>query len=219
MKRLIGFGLVLGLGVSGALAACGGSSSSDTGGTGGTAGSGGATGGSGGATGGSGGATGGSGGATGGSGGATGGSGGATGGTGGATGGTGGATGGSGGATGGTGGGTVVCGTEGCNSYNIYGFVIPACCPDGIPDKCGVDVTQAEQFIGITGCVEENAPGDVDSSCPAYSPFTGFTFPGCCLPTGVCGNVVDTAGFGGPNMGCVDVNGLTDGGAPQSCGS
>lgn len=200
--------LVLAVGACGAVVACGGDSSSDgSGGSGGTLTSGG-TGGSGGSAAGTGGTSGGSAG-TGGAG--TGGGG--TGGGGTAGGGTGG------GGTGGSGGG-VECGTENCPSYNIQGFVdIPACCPDGIENQCGVDVSQAEQFIGITGCMQTDAPGDPDTSCPEFEPFTGFAFPGCCLPSGMCGNVVDTTGFGGPNMGCVDTNSFTDAGAPQPCGN
>ncbi len=197
-------GLVLAVGACGAVVACGGDSSSDgdNGGSGGTLTSGG-TGGMGG---------------SGGTAGAPGGSGGTAG-----TGGNGaagsGATGGTGAGGAGGGGGSVMCGTENCTDYNIFTFNIPACCPDGIDNKCGVDVSQAEQFIGITGCVEENAPGDPDSSCPTYAPVQQVSFPGCCLPSGVCGNVLDISSFGGPNMGCVDVNAATDAGASQPCGS
>ncbi|MGE0325589.1 MAG: hypothetical protein AB7S68_24905 [Polyangiaceae bacterium] len=199
-------GLVLAAGACGLVVACGGDSSSEgsNGGAGGTLTTGG-TGGTGGSTGG------------------TGGTGGSTGGTGGTAGsgaaGAGGAGAAGAGGGGGSGGG-VECGTENCPSYNIQGFVdIPACCPDGIDNQCGVDVSQAEQFIGITGCMQTNAPGDLDNSCDPFEPFQGFSFPGCCLPSGTCGNLVDTSGFGGPNMGCVDTNSFTDAGAPKPCGS
>ncbi|MCB9585165.1 MAG: hypothetical protein H6718_07190 [Polyangiaceae bacterium] len=198
-------GLVLAASACGLVAACGGDSSSEgsNGGTGGTLTSGG---------------TGGTGGSSAGTGG-TGGSAGNAGSAGTGAGGSGGSGAAGAGGTGGGGGGSVMCGTENCNDYSILGFNIPACCPDGIDNQCGVDVSQAEQFIGITGCVQENAPGDLDSSCPAYSPVAQLSFPGCCLPSGVCGNVADISAFGGPNMGCVDINAATDAGASQPCGS
>ncbi|MEZ4369499.1 MAG: hypothetical protein R3B07_01680 [Polyangiaceae bacterium] len=200
-------GLVLAAGACGLVVACGGDSSSEgsNGGAGGTLNAGGTAGTGGSATAG------------------TGGTGGSTGGTGGTAGsgaaGAGGAGAAGAGGVGGSAGGSVMCGTANCNDYSIFTFNIPACCPDGVENKCGVDVSQAEQFIGITGCVEENAPGDPDSSCPVFAPVAQVSFPGCCLPSGVCGNVLDISSFGGPNMGCVDVNAATDAGASQPCGS
>ena len=84
--------------------------------------------------------------------------------------------------------GGAACGPT-CTAPAILGFFpLTACCAPG--NRCGVDLTA----FG-SGCVEQNAPGNLDSSCPADD----LSQPGCCRPVGVCG-IVDSFA----NLGCID---------------
>lgn len=202
------FTISLGLAFIGglAVAACGGSSET----SGGTSGSGGSIAGGGGAAG-----------APGGAGGVSGGGAGGTGNTG-NTGGTG-NTGNTGGA--GNTGGTIDCGTESCADLDLFGYAtLPACCPDGVANKCGTDVTQLSSFLPAIppGCLEHDQPGTIDATCPSQSQtIQGYTidFAGCCRPDGMCGLDTSAAGsFLGVNFGCIDKTPLLDGGSPEACG-
>ena len=91
-------------------------------------------------------------------------------------------------------------------------YSFPACCADA--DACGVDVSEAESVIGISGCVELNRAGTEDAACPAVTVSVAGTdvmLPGCCqTATKKCGGEVDVAELGaglgvnleGPNFGC-----------------
>jgi hypothetical protein len=83
----------------------------------------------------------------------------------------------------------AACGAS-CMGSNVLGiFDLPACCtPDG---KCGLDTTS----IMGPGCLEQNAPGTPDPSCPAGV----LMSQGCCRPDGTCG-AIDTLS----NLGCTD---------------
>ncbi|MCC6216685.1 MAG: hypothetical protein IT376_17625 [Polyangiaceae bacterium] len=137
---------------------------------------------------------------------------GGTGGTAGAGGGGGWAGTGGGGGWAGTGGGCAAdacCGTHSCSSLDLAGFItLAACCPPSAPDRCGLDTGAiAGLFPVAPGCLERDAPGYPDASCPALN-VQGFNFPGCCRPDGWCGNdasladlgCVFTSPYGGPPL-------------------
>jgi hypothetical protein len=128
------------------------------------------------------------------------GSGGAKAGTGGAggKGGTGGGKAGSGGSGGSA---AVTCGGMACAVDPILMMVNPAvkaCCTTN--NKCGATNT-------ANACLENNAPGVADPSCPTVSVmFGGMTYPqaGCCTPSGKCGG-----NFAQVSYGCVPYELLT----------
>jgi hypothetical protein len=58
---------------------------------------------------------------------------------------------------------------------------MPACCTT--LEKCGLDFSA----LGITECLERDAPGQLTGACPAADVFGLVSFPGCCTPAGMCG--------------------------------
>jgi len=107
------------------------------------------------------------------------------------------------GGTGGTGGGSSGCVVSECEEAPMLPLPIPidSCCTDS--DLCGLSTS----FIGGGECMQRDAPGPLDPSCPAQS-MMGFMAAGCCTEAGVCG-VKDTfIGFG-----CIDFMG-----SGQACG-
>ncbi|MCB9585166.1 MAG: hypothetical protein H6718_07195 [Polyangiaceae bacterium] len=122
-----------------------------------------------------------------------------------------------GGGSGGTGNTGTTCGANMCDGADVLfdgspAYSFPACCADA--DACGVDVSEAESVIGISGCVELNRAGTEDAACPAVTVSVAGTdvmLPGCCqTATKKCGGEVDVAELGaglgvnleGPNFGC-----------------
>jgi hypothetical protein len=87
------------------------------------------------------------------------------------------------------GGGTMLsCGT--CAPANLFGFIMaPACCTSN--NKCGLDLSQ----LGSATCVEQNAAGTLDPSCPTAS-VMGVMLQGCCRPDGTCGAMDTYLGLG-----------------------
>jgi hypothetical protein len=87
-----------------------------------------------------------------------------------------------------------------------------ACCPEGDDeDACGLDTSALDEFEFMipTACQPRNSPGDLDTSCPQSPPLSvsniSFLFPGCCLPSGKCGYMLDSvAGIFPLELGCVD---------------
>jgi hypothetical protein len=79
-------------------------------------------------------------------------------------------------------------------TMGIAGALEPCCTNDG---ECGVDLGA---LTGMSSCVQQNAPGDLDPSCPELDVMGMFTIPGCCMPSGQCGvRIVMLA-----PLGCVD---------------
>jgi hypothetical protein len=105
---------------------------------------------------------------------------------------------------------------------------VPTCCSDA--NKCGLDTSLLSQ-VGITFnavCQERNQPGDANSACPESPPIEvsgGIVinpFQGCCRPEGKCGhllNVADVTGIGTLDLklGCVDTEGILEGGTTPTC--
>ncbi len=172
-------------------------------------------------------------GATGGSGGtASSVSGGGTGGVNGSSGGTTSAGGGSGGQTSTDGPSSMMCDGTLCKGLSLGipgGPEANACCPDGTTDEpCGVETAFLEGY-GIDlmrDCQQLNSPGELDDSCPESPPVSvsglSFKFPGCCLPAGKCGFMMDSilAGLITLNLGCIDATELPnpDFADPPDCG-
>jgi len=73
-------------------------------------------------------------------------------------------------------------------------FGLSSCCTD--TGCCGYDATA---LSAAAGCLEADAPGSADSSCPsAMVTVMGFTvdLPGCCRGDGTCGVMDSFAGLG-----------------------
>ena len=138
-----------------------------------------------------------------------------------------------GGSAGDAGAGSLTCGTASCEPLVVPlpgAPAIPACCPAGMPNTCGLDAT----IIGAFGlmfdeaCQPREQPGALDPSCPRTDdielPDAGLSgsFPGCCRPNGQCGYLADTLQLGplpiALGLGCIDSAPFLDGGSPQSCG-
>jgi hypothetical protein len=144
---------------------------------------------------------------------------------------------GKGGSKGGGGAPTVMCDTTTCQPVTVPipgSPAIPACCPEGMENTCGVDTALIGQ-LGVMfeqTCQPRDQPGTLDPECPATESVMvdgGFTiqFPGCCRPNGQCGYMADeialipglaafTVELG---LGCVDSRPFLEGGAPEPCGS
>lgn len=132
-----------------------------------------------------------------------------------------GGTGGSGGAT--TTGNTgseprsTMCGGMLCEGLEleVLNLQTDACCPDDPDvDPCGVR-TEFLEMYDITlerECQPLNSPGELDENCPDSPPLMPNDtislpgFPGCCLPSGKCGFLLDEALLGAVqlNLGCID---------------
>jgi pilus assembly protein FimV len=93
------------------------------------------------------------------------------------------------GRAGAAGGGTALgCGT--CAAANLFGIIMaPACCTTD--NKCGLDLTS----LGSAMCVEQNAPGTLDPSCPSGA-VMGVMLQGCCRANGECGTQDTYLGLG-----------------------
>lgn len=90
-----------------------------------------------------------------------------------------------------------------------------ACCPEDAPDEpCGIKTDFLEEY-GVDlprECQRLNSPGEFDPECPDSPPLmpnpniTLPGFPGCCLPSGKCGFLLDEALLGAVqlNLGCID---------------
>lgn len=90
-----------------------------------------------------------------------------------------------------------------------------ACCPEDSPNEpCGVRTEFLEEYDITLGreCQPLNSPGELDENCPDSPPLmpndtlTLPGFPGCCLPSGKCGFLLDEALLGAVqlNLGCID---------------
>lgn len=90
-----------------------------------------------------------------------------------------------------------------------------ACCPDDpAVDPCGVRTEFLERYnIDLDReCQPLNSPGELDENCPDSPPLMPNDtlslpgFPGCCLPSGKCGFLLDEALLGAVqlNLGCID---------------
>jgi len=101
------------------------------------------------------------------------------------------------------------CDVSMCDDADVGGFItLPGCCPDN-GGGCGLDVSAAEQFIGVSGCIELDQEGRQDDQCPAevrpaQPPVPETEFPGCCRPNNSCGYWVDMSQYGVPSFGCID---------------
>jgi hypothetical protein len=68
---------------------------------------------------------------------------------------------------------------------------IERCCTDE-DGACGYEIAQLQPGL----CLPEDAPGELDDSCPPVS-FMGFiSLPGCCRPDGTCGSMDSLLGLG-----------------------
>jgi len=101
----------------------------------------------------------------------------------------------------------VRCGTERCEIVRVDALALSVapCCPVGRKNRCGVDVSHFVKLHGYAaGCLELDAPGSPDPSCPSMSlPMPGkgeVTLQGCRTPSGACGYDVDIPGS--INLGC-----------------
>ena len=90
-----------------------------------------------------------------------------------------------------------------------------ACCPDDSSDEpCGIKTDFLEEYdVHLDReCQPLNSPGEFDPECPESPPLmpnpsiTLPGFPGCCLPSGKCGFLLDEALLGAVqlNLGCID---------------
>lgn len=78
------------------------------------------------------------------------------------------------------------CNPSQCEGASSLFGETPGCCTD--EDRCGLDFSA----LGLEECLERDAPGPVDSACPATSVLGLLNFPGCCARGGVCGRLVDS---------------------------
>jgi hypothetical protein len=106
---------------------------------------------------------------------------------------------------------------------SVGDFTLPPCCPEGVTNQCGYEVSDAAALLGLdAGCVATNQPGVDDASCADVEgpslPGAPATFAGCCSPAGVCGARVDLNEVLGVDFGCVEVSSFADAASPQSCG-
>lgn len=87
----------------------------------------------------------------------------------------------------------MTCGGDACTPNATLLMIASgtkACCTDD--DKCGQTNSEGE-------CKEQNAPGELDSSCPTVDvDFMGTNYPqmGCCTPAGKCGGLFMQTGYG-----------------------
>ena len=134
---------------------------------------------------------------------------------------------------------TIECGGD-CESARVglgptMSYYINPCCAAG--DVCGLS-TEFLASVGATfeeTCQPKDQPGEPDEACPSPDasmiPAGGMVitldaFPGCCLPSGVCGVAVNdvTAGggilpLGSLEMGCVEAAPFFPAGTdPVPCG-
>lgn len=89
-----------------------------------------------------------------------------------------------------------------------------ACCPEDSPNEpCGVKTDFLEEYDVslMRDCQPLHSPGEYDPECPASPPIMANSlslpgFPGCCLPSGKCGFLLDEALLGAVqlNLGCLD---------------
>ena len=113
----------------------------------------------------------------------------------------------------------MMCGTSQCEGL---GLGIPgapqtdACCPEGGAEPCGVKTDFLADF-GVElsrSCQPLHSPGELDDSCPVSPPIlvantVSLTFPGCCLPAGKCGFMLDSVANAIPlGLGCLDATEL-----------
>jgi hypothetical protein len=120
----------------------------------------------------------------------------------------------------------VTCGSMQCKHAGLGTFTLPACCPTGTTDTCGLDGS----ILGMYGptfadpCQPLHQPGADDMNCPDKSVMAsgGLSIPlkGCCrADTGTCGYDLDNPGMLLPlGLGCVDSTPFLDGGTPLTCG-
>jgi hypothetical protein len=73
--------------------------------------------------------------------------------------------------------------TECEGSSSMFGDTAPCCTDDGF---CGLDTSA----LGVEGCVERDAPGELDSSCPSANILGFVELPGCCARGGKCGHLI-----------------------------
>lgn len=89
----------------------------------------------------------------------------------------------------------------------------PPCCT--ADDHCGLDTTS----LGGNACIERDAPGPADSSCPSATVFGFIEVPGCCARGGKCGHTITMS----LPLGCVPsdipvpIDGLDVATTPPSC--
>jgi hypothetical protein len=89
----------------------------------------------------------------------------------------------------------------------LLSLSLPACCPRRRDDRCGIDVGYVAKSWGYdASCLELDAPGTLDPSCPAVSvPLADGTLgelKGCRTPANRCGYDVRIAGA--PELGCTE---------------
>lgn len=113
---------------------------------------------------------------------------------------------------------SVMCDDTLCEGLSLGipgGPETDACCPEDSPDEpCGVRTEFLEAYDIDLGreCQPLNSPGEFDADCPASPPLMPNDslslpgFPGCCLPSGKCGFLLDEALLGAVqlNLGCID---------------
>lgn len=107
------------------------------------------------------------------------------------------------------------CGVVRCSDVTIGATTLPACCTGPAGRRCGLDFADV---ITDGQCVEVNAPGQANTSCPTRSDADG-TYRGCCrTDTNSCGILLQS---GPVNFGCVDpqIQGFPTGGSctPVQC--
>jgi hypothetical protein len=104
---------------------------------------------------------------------------------------------------------------EGLSLGIVGGPQTDACCPENSPDEpCGVRTDFLEEYNVdlMRECQPLNSPGELDPECPDSPPLMPNEtlslpgFPGCCLPSGKCGFLLDEALLGAVqlNLGCID---------------
>lgn len=112
---------------------------------------------------------------------------------------------------------SAMCGGMLCEGLEleVLNLKTDACCPDDPEvDPCGVR-TEFLEMYDITldrECQPLNSPGELDEDCPESPPLMPSDtislpgFPGCCLPSGKCGFLLDEALLGAVqlNLGCID---------------
>lgn len=76
------------------------------------------------------------------------------------------------------------CNVALCQGASTFIGELPACCT--AEEQCGLDFAS----LGLTACLQRDAPGVNDPACPDVDLFGFFTFEGCCAPSGQCGLVL-----------------------------
>lgn len=110
----------------------------------------------------------------------------------------------------------MMCGDVQCEGLSLGIPGVPqadACCPeDDSGEPCGIETEFLADYDIDLGreCQPLNSPGELDANCPESPPIMVSEslslpgFPGCCLPEGKCGFMMDSILTIELGLGCID---------------